>query len=69
MRGFEFGGELLGVAPFSLPGLLDALSDTFTSVGAGRAVEQTLIGLHGLYDQFQVSHDFPIRLCGTPTPA
>src|ERR1019366_288628 len=44
MRGFEFGEELLRVAPLSKPGLVQALANSLASVGAGRDVEQPLIG-------------------------
>src|ERR1035438_2158313 len=44
MRGFEFREELLNVAPLPKPGLVQALPDSFASVGAGCDVEQPLIG-------------------------
>src|ERR1017187_435717 len=50
MSSFEFGKKILGVAPFPLPCLLQALADAFAGIGASRDIEQSLIGFCVLYD-------------------
>ena len=55
--GFEFGKELLGVAPLSSLGLLQALADAFSSIGAGSDIEQALIGSRILHDGFSLAFD------------
>jgi hypothetical protein len=66
MRGFEIREELLGVAALSLLGLLQALSDAFVSVGAGRDIEEPLIraGIldDGLGLTFHREHHRPLAL-------
>src|ERR1039457_4985904 len=66
MGRFEFGKELLGIASVSLPGLLKALADAFTSIGAGCNVEQSLIGSSILYDSLGLAlhrkHNGPLAL-------
>src|ERR1035437_3574316 len=64
--GFEFSKELLGVTPLSSLGLLQALADAFSSVGAGSDIEQALIGSRILHDGFSLAldreHDGPLAL-------
>src|ERR1039458_1550758 len=64
--GFEFGEEFLGVAPLSSLGLLQALADAFSSIGAGSDIEQALIGSRILQDGFSLAfdgeHDGPLVL-------
>src|ERR1035441_10616799 len=63
---FEFRKELLGIAPMSVPGLLAALADAFTSIGAGCNVKQSLIGSSILYDSLGLAihrkHHGPLAL-------
>src|ERR1035438_8562602 len=66
VRGIGFGKEVLGVAPLSSFGLLQALPDAFSSIGAGSDIEQALIGTRVLHDGFSVAfdgeHDGPLAL-------
>src|ERR1035438_10290537 len=66
VRGIGFGKEVLGVAPLSSFGLLQALPDAFSSIGASSDIEQTLIGTRVLHDGFSLAfdgeHDGPLAL-------
>jgi hypothetical protein len=51
IRGFKFREKLLGVAPSSSLGIVQALTDTFGCVGLGGNIEQALIGFGVLNDR------------------
>jgi hypothetical protein len=50
MRGFEFGEELLGVAPLTLLGLFETLANALACVGESGDIQETLVGLGVLDD-------------------